>query len=100
MFVGDHEAVIVCDSSAYLSLSSAASAGDLTLSSALGFMSELHGCRGVLTAIGAHTFTISDDGLTREEFEFQYNESEWLQRSGTTYAKWSRTQNASVERLD
>lgn len=38
-----------------------------------GFLLELHGWWHILTAIGAHTFMVMVDGLTREKIEYPYD---------------------------
>ncbi|KAG9604230.1 alkaline phytoceramidase, partial [Aureobasidium melanogenum] len=47
-----------------------------------GFVFELHGWWHILTAIGAHTFMIMVDGLTRDKVEFSHDVFGWFEGSG------------------
>ncbi|KAH0336396.1 alkaline phytoceramidase, partial [Aureobasidium melanogenum] len=51
-----------------------------------GFLFELHGWWHILTAIGAHTFMIMVDGLTREKVEFSQGAFGWFGNSNAMRA--------------
>ncbi|KAG9669233.1 alkaline phytoceramidase, partial [Aureobasidium melanogenum] len=51
-----------------------------------GFLFELHGWWHILTAIGAHTFMIMVDGLTRDKVEFSQDAFKWFEGSTVTNA--------------
>lgn len=47
-----------------------------------GFLLELHAWWHILTAIGAHTFMIMVDRLTRDEIEFSSDDFGWFGTKG------------------